>query len=119
MITWPYGWKINYTVEVLAGTISILLTNASCTDINKINTSEKLYDFPVFLTHTSLVEDPENVGIDAYRYIIIHISPLFTLTLLCGPSVEVNEFYDSIMKICEGENWMGLKNESASKAILD
>ena len=57
-----------------------------------------IYDVPVYLTHTSLVEDPETVGIDPYRYIILRLSPIFTLTLVWGPSVDVTELYTFIMK---------------------
>lgn len=58
-----------------------------------------IYDVPIYLTHTSLVEDPETVGVDPYRYIILKLSPLFTLTLVCGPSVDVNELYSFIMTV--------------------
>ena len=64
---------INYTAEAKVGVIYILLTNAFFMLSNKIKSVENVYDFPIFLTHTSLVEDPENVGIDAYRYIIFNL----------------------------------------------
>ncbi|CAI2368359.1 unnamed protein product [Moneuplotes crassus] len=85
----------------------------------KLRNKEQLYDFPIFLTHTSLVDEPENVGIDAYRCIIIHISPLFTLTCLSGPSVNSEELKESVLKACEEEAWMGLSKEGPSKSIQD
>ena len=57
----------------------------------RINGQKDLCDIPVYLTHTSLVEDPETVGINAYRYIIFKLSDIFTLTLICGPDLEVEE----------------------------
>jgi len=66
----------------------------------KVKTKAVIYDIPVYLTHTSLVDDDEQIyfGLDPYRYIILKLSPIFTLTLLCGPSVDLNELYLFIMK---------------------
>lgn len=48
---------------------------------------------PVYLTHTSLVEGTESIGKDPYRYIILQLSELFTMTLLCGPTTDTNDLY--------------------------
>ena len=55
-----------------------------------------IYDTPVYLTHTTLVEDAPAIGKIPYRYVVLKLSELFTLTLLSGPQLDVNELYEFI-----------------------
>jgi hypothetical protein len=93
-------------------------TSACCINIyERVKTEAIIYDIPVYLTHTSLVEEAEDAsfGQDPYRYIILKLSPIFTLTLLCGPSVDVNDLYYYITKVIKKD---AIK-ELASPAMAD
>lgn len=82
------------------------LTSVCCINIyERVKKKAIIYDIPVYLTHTSLVEDAEEAsfGQDPYRFIILKLSPIFTLTLLCGPSVDINSLYHYISKSVKKE----------------
>ena len=52
-----------------------------------------MHDIPIYLTHTSLIDDMNMIGKVPYRYLIVQLSEFFTLTLLTDPSLEINDFY--------------------------
>jgi hypothetical protein len=58
-----------------------------------VNNDSIINDIPVFLTHTSLVDDINMIGRVPYRYVIMHLSDLFTVTLVSDPSLEINDLY--------------------------
>lgn len=53
-----------------------------------------IHDIPIYLTHTCLIEDMNMIGKVPYRYVIMQLSDIFTLTLVSEPSLDINDLYD-------------------------
>jgi len=50
-----------------------------------------IIDTPVYLTHTSLSDDFQNIGRIPYRFVLLQFSDTFSLTLLTDPSLDLSE----------------------------
>lgn len=58
-----------------------------------VNKDAIIHDIPVYLTHTSLVEDMSQIGKVPYRFVIMQLSEIFSLTLVSDPTLDINELY--------------------------
>lgn len=57
------------------------------------NETAIISDTPVFLTHTSLVDDLQSIGRLPYRSVLLQLSDSFSLGLLSNPSLDINQLY--------------------------
>ena len=58
-----------------------------------------IYDMPLFFTHTSLLEDMSQIGKIPYRFVILHLSDKFTLTIVSDPQQDINLLNEVIFLI--------------------
>src|SRR5258706_6287717 len=58
------------------------------------NADSIITDVPIYLTHTSLVDDMRYVGHMPYRFVIMQLSELFSFSFVSDPELDINRVYE-------------------------
>ncbi|CDW82119.1 UNKNOWN [Stylonychia lemnae] len=62
----------------------------------KVYSDSVIFDIPLYLTHTSLLDDMSQIGKIPYRYVIFQLSELFKLTIISDPLLDINDLNDFV-----------------------
>eukprot|EP00347_Sterkiella_histriomuscorum_P022838 403336959 len=55
-----------------------------------------IFDIPLYFTHTSLIDDMNQIGKVPYRYVILQLADKFTLTVVSDPQLDINHLNEFV-----------------------